>query len=145
MSAKFGKILCPVQLEQNSAAALRFALELVPPDGRLFVLHVVPAGPACDRLHRSTVTLAHRSLENFVQEQPQGNVKPELLVRSGDAAEIIVQVANELGVDVVVMATHGHKAFARLLLGSVAERVMRQARTPVLTLRPEIAVQPKSA
>jgi nucleotide-binding universal stress UspA family protein len=44
-------------------------------------------------------------------------------------------------VDVIVMATHGHKGFARLFLGSVAEQVVRETRPPVLTVRPEITLQ----
>ena len=146
MSTKFEKILCPVQFEQNSAAAVRFAAELAQPNSRLYLLHVLPAGvrPGAE-LPTSTVELARECLEDFAREQPAVDVKPELLVRSGDPAEVIVKVANELMVDLIVMATHGHKGFARLLLGSVAERVVREARPPVLTLRPEIAVQPKSA
>jgi universal stress protein A len=146
MSTKFEKILCPVEFEQNSAAALRFAGELAAPDSRLYLLHVIPEGarPGAEPLP-STLELARECLENFAREQPAGDVKPELLVRIGDPAEVIVRVAIELMLNIIVMATHGHKGFARLLLGSVAERVVREARPPVLTLRPEIAVQPKSA
>jgi nucleotide-binding universal stress UspA family protein len=146
MSIKFEKILCPVEFEQNSAAALRFAGKLADPDSRLYLLHVLPEGvrPGTE-LPPSTLELARECLENFALEQPAGDVKLELLVRSGDPADIIVKVANELMADIIVMATHGHKGFARLLLGSVAERVVREARPPVLTLRPEITVQPKSA
>lgn len=146
MSTKFEKILCPVEFEQNSAAALRLALKLTQPDSRLYLLHVVPEGvrpPA--ELEPSTFDLAQQSLEDFAREQPASDVKPELLVRSGDPAEVIVKVANELGVGVILMATHGYRGLARLLLGSVAERVIREAQTPVLTVRPEIEIQPRSA
>jgi universal stress protein A len=142
MSAKFRKILCPVAFEQYSAAALRFAGELAGSNGRLYVLHVIPA---VVRLEPSTLDLARESLEEFAREHQAGDVKPELLVRSGDPAEVIVTAANELVVDVIVMATRGHKGLARLLFGSVAERIIREARPPVLTVRPQIAVQPKSA
>jgi nucleotide-binding universal stress UspA family protein len=145
MSARFDKILCPVQFDQNSAAALRFAFELAQPNSKLFLLHVNPGGAPGAELHPTATELARECLEDFAREQPAGDVKPELLVGSGDPAEVIVKVANDLGVDIIVMATHGPKGFARLLLGSVAERVLRAARPPVLTLRPEISVQPKSA
>src|SRR5215469_6656876 len=146
MSTKFEKILCPVQFEQNSAAAVRFAAELAQPNSRLYLLHVLPEGvrPGGE-LPTSTVELARECLEDFAREQPAVDVKPELLVRSGDPAEVIVKVANELGVGVIVMATHGYRGLARLLLGSVAERVIREAQTPVLTVRPEIEIQPRSA
>lgn len=142
MAVKFEKILCPVQFEQNSAVALHFALGLAQPNNKIYLLHVIPEGEA--ELHASTQELARECLEDFAREQ-LASIKPELLVRSGDPAEVIVNVANELHVDMIVMATHGHKRLARLLLGSVAERVLREARQPVLTLRPEVQVQPKSA
>jgi hypothetical protein len=78
------------------------------------------------------------------ENKPPG-IKPKLLVRPGEPIGVIVKVANELGTDLIVMATHAHQGFARLLLGSVAERVMREARPAVLTMRPEITVQPRSA
>ncbi len=146
MAAKFRKILCPVEFEQNSAAALRFARELAEPDGRLYLLHVIPEAhqPGFEP-YPPTAELAREGLKNFAREQPAGKVNPELLVRTGNPAEIIVSMADELDVDLIVMAMHGHKGIARLILGSVAGRVVREARHPVLTLRPEIAVQPKSA
>jgi universal stress protein A len=143
MAVKFEKILCPVQFEQNSAEALHFAFGLAQPNDKIYLLHVIPEGDA--ELHASTEELARECLEDFTREQPASEIKPELLVRSGDPAEVIVNVANELQVDMIVMATHGHKRLARLLLGSVAERVLREARQPVLTLHPEVQVQPKSA
>jgi len=143
MRVKFHKILCPVQFEQNSAVALHLAFELAQPNSRIYLLHVIPEGDA--ESHASTQELARECLEDFAREQPASDIKPDLLVRSGDPAEVIVNLANELQVDIIVMATHGHKGFTRLLLGSVAERVLREARQPVLTLRPEIQVQPRSA
>ena len=143
MKEKFDKILCPVQFEQNSAAALHYAFELAQPDSKVYLLHVIPEGDA--ELRTSAQELASECLEDFAREQPASDTKPQLLVRCGDPAEVILNVANQLQVDIIVMATHGHKGLARLLLGSVAERVLREARQPVLTLRPEIDVQPKSA
>ena len=143
MSIKFEKVLCPVEFEQNSAAALRFACELAQPNGRLYLLHVVP-GEAGSGVS-ATSQLARECLEDFMREQGVTDVNPELLIRIGDPAEAIVNVADELVVDAIVMATHAHKGFSRLLLGSVAERVVRDARQPVLTLRPRVPVQPKSA
>ncbi|MER3420535.1 MAG: hypothetical protein C4290_08455 [Chloroflexota bacterium] len=64
-------------------------------------------------------------------------LRVECLVREGaDPAAIIVQCAEELGVDLVAMATHGRSSLLHLLLGSVAEAVMRAGKTPVLLVRP---------
>ena len=54
---------------------------------------------------------------------------------------MILAVANELRVDAIVMATHGYKGVQRLLLGTVAERVVREAEQPVITIRPRAAAQ----
>lgn len=60
------------------------------------------------------------------------------LVRSTSAAEAITETAAELGCDLIVMGTHGRRGIKHLLLGSVAENVVRSARVPVLTIRPQI-------
>lgn len=57
--------------------------------------------------------------------------------RLGGAAEQLVQLAADLDADLVVVGTHGRHGMARLLLGSVAERVLRLARCPVLVVRPK--------
>ncbi len=64
-------------------------------------------------------------------------VKCELMVELGEPAESILRTQKNLGMDVIVMATHGRKGLRRFVLGSVAERVVREARCPVLTLRPQ--------
>ena len=145
MSTKFEKILCPVEFESNSAAALRFACELAQSESRRYILHVLPAhaGPGA-KVAQSTVELAGDCLRDFASEQGVSDLQPQLLIRTGNPAEIIVNIADELMVDVIVMATHGRKGFARFVLGGVAERVVRQARPPVLTIRPEIRGWPKS-
>ena len=56
-------------------------------------------------------------------------------VASGDPAEAIVQVAREHAIDLIVMSTHGRTGLAHVLLGSVAEKVVRQAPCPVLVTR----------
>jgi len=59
----------------------------------------------------------------------------EAQVTTGDPADGIVRMAEELAVDLIVMATHGRTGLPHLLLGSVAEKVVRHAPCPVLTVR----------
>jgi universal stress protein A len=59
----------------------------------------------------------------------------EVQVTAGDPAEDIVRTAAELDVDLIVMATHGRTGLSHILLGSVAEKVLRHAPCPVLTVR----------
>jgi nucleotide-binding universal stress UspA family protein len=142
----FAKILCPVDFDQNSAAALRFACKLVELGGTLYLLHVVPEAdrPGFEQ-YPPISELARKNLENFARQQIGDQIVRKLLVRAGDPAELTVRVADELGVDLIVMATHGHKGLVRIVLGSVAERVLRDARCPVLTLRPAAPAQPATA
>jgi hypothetical protein len=60
----------------------------------------------------------------------------------GKPAEAIVRVAREAGVDLIVMGTHGRTGLRHLLLGSVAEAVIRQVRCPVTTVRSKVEGQP---
>jgi nucleotide-binding universal stress UspA family protein len=59
----------------------------------------------------------------------------QTLLRTGDARDLINQAATELGVDLIVMGTHGRRGVTRVLMGSVAETVVRSAPCPVLTVR----------
>jgi nucleotide-binding universal stress UspA family protein len=58
-------------------------------------------------------------------------------VRRGSPAEHVVQLASHLDADLIIVGTHGRRGFERLLLGSVAERILRLARCPVLVVRPK--------
>ena len=65
----------------------------------------------------------------------------ETLVISGDPAERVLETARGLAADLIVMGTHGRKGLSRLVLGSVAERVVRESPVPVLTVRATAAAR----
>ena len=62
-------------------------------------------------------------------------IRSHIYVTTGDVAERITAVQVALDVDLIVMGTHGRRAVPRLFLGSVADRVIREAKCPVLTVR----------
>jgi nucleotide-binding universal stress UspA family protein len=68
-------------------------------------------------------------------ESNAGHVRVESQVMEGDPVDMILRAAEETHSDVIVMGTHGRTALARLLLGSVAEAVLRKAPCPVLTVK----------
>jgi hypothetical protein len=72
-------------------------------------------------------------LEAMRPLDPSVRLEPRL--EDGDVPELIVEVAQETVADLIVMGTHGRTGLGRLLLGSVAERVLRTAPCPVLTLK----------
>jgi len=140
MPKVFNKILCPVAFDRSSVAALKFAHELTDPDSStLYLLHVVSA-PTMEPIMLEpnpilSEGIAERELEKLVQQHLTASASCQVMSRRGDPASVIVTVAEELKVDLIVMPTHGHKGIERMILGSVAERVAREARRPVLTIR----------
>lgn len=142
MAKLFDKILCPIDFDENSIAALDLACELAGPDSTIVLLHsvdvpvVAQAGVATEP-YPVTEEDAKSNLRALADERLEGKVGYELLTDVGDPARAILAAAERLGVASIVMATHGRKVLGRLMLGSVAARVVREATCPVLTIRPE--------
>ena len=139
MAFPFRKILCPVDFDDKSLAALDIASDIVRQnDGTLFVLHVTPfivqpaAIPMYVDLYREED--ARRRLDEIAHKRLAG-LKHQLLTRGGDPATAILKSEKRIAADLIVMATHGRRGFSRFFLGSVAEYVMRESNCPVLAVR----------
>ena len=141
---KFVKILCPIDFEPYSIEALEMACELAQErNATIHLLHVarIPSGDmdvplpivANPRWERA----ARGKLERIARDRLEGKVTYLIHVISGIPDSDVARVAKELGVDLVVMATHGRKGLSHFILGSVAEHVIREADCPVLTMRPK--------
>jgi universal stress protein A len=136
----FQKILCPIAFDQNSGVAIQFAEELTHPRmSILYLLHVLSA-PTVNTVVLEphpilTEGIAERELQKLAREHLPSNFAYQIVLRSGDPASLIVAVAEELQADLIVMPTHGRQGIMHTILGSVAERVIREAKTPVLTVR----------
>jgi nucleotide-binding universal stress UspA family protein len=99
-------------------------------------------------LYASKITLLHvvdspkgiKAGEEALADFAERNLSQERTVvqavRSGSPAEVIKRFAEEEGVDLIVMATHGRTGLHHILLGSVAEKVVRLSKVPVLTIKP---------
>jgi nucleotide-binding universal stress UspA family protein len=137
----FQKILCPIAFDQNSGAAIQFAQELAHQRmSILYLLHVV-SGPTLDTVALEphpilTEGIAERELQKLASEHLPSDFAYQIVLRTGDPASLIVAVAAELQADLIVMPTHGRQGIMHMIIGSVAERVIRETRTPVLTVRP---------
>jgi len=137
---RFDKILCPVDFDQNSLLALRLATELAQERGAtLHVLHVVamPPGPEVALPFGKMETAARTRLEKLARQKIDGKASYEVDVMMGDPGVEVLQLAKRLRADLIVMATHGRKGLRHIVLGSVAERVVREAPCPVLTIKPK--------
>lgn len=137
------KILVGFDSSEDSVEALRHAGDWARLLGsELIVLHVVEpvvypdfyAYPTRKEYDEKVVRRSHQALEQAAVEHAPG-VEVETHVVQGHAAKCIVDFAEMHGCDLVVLATHGLSGVAHALLGSVAERVVRTADVPVMTVR----------
>ena len=125
-------ILHPTDFSERSGHALQLACSLARDHGaRLIVLHVMPVPLVQEkRLYREEMA----SELNWLGAS-DAQVRVEHRLEEGDAATQILRVAQETGCDLIVLGTHGRTGLGRLLMGSVAEQVLRTATCPVLTVR----------
>jgi len=136
------KILVPHDFSDTSEAAVRYAIALAHNFGaHLYLLHVsdrakfemateFPLG-----LDGTLDDAVRERLLKILTPREQIEFKPSFELRSGSPAAEIVKYAREADVDLIVMGTHGRGFVAHAVLGSVAEKVVRTAPCPVLTVR----------
>jgi nucleotide-binding universal stress UspA family protein len=141
-----GTILHPTDFSEHSEFAFRVACALARDyKARLILLHVLPppmviyAGGPVPAETWPSVEEVKEHLRNL--EEQTHHVRVESQVLEGDPVDMILRAAEETHSDVIVMGTHGRTALARLLLGSVAEVVLRKAPCPVLTVRTPMQTQ----
>lgn len=132
-------VLVPVDFSTASADALRTAMQLVAHPNDLHVLYVAspaglfsPEGWATDDAP-ARAQAAAQQLSKFLTSHHASEVTQ--LIREGDPGLTIADYADEARADLIVMPSHGHQGVARVLLGSVTERVLRHAKCPILVLR----------
>ncbi len=139
---KITNILVPIDHSACSVQALDYAAELTQKlDAKLTLLSVIGipsygvpelgvglTAPMMDSL----IADNQRALDDLAKARPAVG---QTLVRVGDARDVILQMADELKADLIVMGTHGRRGISRALLGSVAEMVVRTSQVPVLTVR----------
>jgi nucleotide-binding universal stress UspA family protein len=135
-------ILHPTDLSETSDAAFRLACAFAQDYcSDLLVLHVYPhplnGAEAVDR-HRSNELEADllEALHRLTPSNPATHV--EYRVEEGAPAEVILDVSRQC--DLIVMGTHGRGGISRVLMGSVAEHVLREAVCPVVTVRPTVTL-----
>jgi nucleotide-binding universal stress UspA family protein len=143
---KIRRILHPTDFSPASGPAFKLALELARNRAALLLLHVLPPVPLVpdvyvaatvyERLRLAQEQSARKRLDRLRRKAAAAGVRASALLRdsSSPPAEI-VRVARAQRVDIIAMGTHGRGGFAKMFLGSVAERVVRTATRPVLTVR----------
>jgi nucleotide-binding universal stress UspA family protein len=145
MSRGFSNVLVPVDFGEVSEHALRYALGMAREGGTVHVLHVytipvygvVPDGGfvASPETAVRLSEAAQQGLARLVEAHKGDGVRLVPVLREGVAATEVVEVAKEIGADLIVIGTHGRRGIAHALLGSTAESVVRRATVPVLTVK----------
>ena len=141
MAFPFKRILAPVDFDASSLGALDMAAKIARQnDATVAVLHIVPVDidlrgmPQYTELIKRQEAIDHDKLSAIAKER-LAEVKWEVLDQMGPPADVIAEVAVRIGADLIVMVTHGRRGLARLVEGSVAEKVLRIAPCPVLAVR----------
>lgn len=134
------KILFPTDFSHTGDAALALAASLARERGAtLLIVHVEepPAAYGAGEMYYGMPDPVTDDLRQMLKEvvPDDTSVPVEHRLITGDPASAIVRLAKEEGAELIVMGTHGRTGLLRLLMGSVAEVVVRRAPCPVLTLR----------
>jgi len=140
-------VLVATDFSEPSEVAVRYGRALADAfHATLHVMHVVPDSMAlpwatmADGLAMADVQKqwereAQERLEQLIPEDERTTLGVRFVTRAGDPVRQVVGYAAERGVDLIVLGTHGRGPVAHMLMGSVAERVVRGAPCPVLTVR----------
>lgn len=136
-------ILVPTDFSKHSQTALNYGVAFAQKFGaRLHLMHVmqdlalffpdaVTVVPPTDQLN----TAVQAALERLVRENHLEGQNVQLVVRTGSPFHEIAQYARDEAIDLIILGTHGRGGLMHLLMGSVAEKVVRKAPCPVLTVR----------
>lgn len=141
------KILCAIDFSEISSRVASYAQDLAKGlDAHVYVLHVAPSIdqyaylriPPTDFQERinEAIVDAQKNMETFIKE----NFDIEKVtgrVLSGYAVDVILEFAGVEGIDLIVIGTHGRSGLDKVLFGSVAERIVKTSKIPVMTIRPD--------
>ncbi|MBM2833047.1 MAG: hypothetical protein HW406_208 [Candidatus Brocadiaceae bacterium] len=138
------KILCPVDHSECSYLALKYAISLALKDeAKLYLMHVIDSRLYDTEMYKFSPYKLNEIDESKIRTDlmkslPEGTtdvLEVETIVVKGVPFNEIINAATEISVDLIVIGTHGRTGIPHVMLGSVAEKVVRTAPCPVLTVR----------
>jgi nucleotide-binding universal stress UspA family protein len=143
----FNKILCPVDFSEFTDQILDYAVTIAKRfDSELHLIHVIPNlnyfTPYESFLTPENLVAIERNIKGEVEKDFDKITKKidlpfKRIIKTGVTFVEIIDYIKEHGVDLVVMGTHGRSGIEHILIGSVAEKVVRKSPCPVLTVRPK--------
>ncbi|MFH1195884.1 MAG: universal stress protein [bacterium] len=143
------KILVPIDFSDYSKNALKYAINFAKLfNSKMYLIYVsepmiYPADFSMGQVAIPSADIdikdrAKEELESLAKNLIEPEIGVETIIKSGKPFVEIIETARELDVDLIIIATHGHTGVEHLLFGSTAEKVVRKAPCPVLTLREPI-------
>jgi len=142
------RILVPLDLTENAAKIIPFAISFSEKlDSTVSLLHVVQDLQKWGKLYvphmsmnafqKDALETAKKLMDKFCEEHLKGVPGIEKKVVSGDPASEILLMIETADIDLVIMGTHGRKGLEHMVFGSVARKVTKESRVPVLTINPK--------
>lgn len=143
------RILVPIDFSIHSKNALQYAIPMAEQfDASLYLVYVMeptvyPADLGFGQVVMPGIEDELREkggdeLKELIRDEIRGRVKAYSHVRTGKPHREILLEAEEKKIDLIIIATHGHTGVEHILFGSTAERIVRNATCPVLTIRPSV-------
>ncbi|MDQ1273734.1 MAG: hypothetical protein QG591_2364 [Planctomycetota bacterium] len=142
---KLKKILCPIDFSDCSIYALSYAIDLSTKErASLYLIHVIEThiSGMGDIVKQIDLLLDDKQIENLrmkltnlIPDKMRTNIHIQPIVEKGIPFVEIIKTAKDNHIDVIIMGTHGRTGLGHILIGSVAERVIRSAPCPVLSIR----------
>jgi len=149
MDLNISKVLVPIDFSDYSKNALKYAVNFVKHfKAQLYLIYVVepviyPPDFSMGQIAIPSVDLemdkrAIDELNKLADQEIPAEIKVKTIVKTGKPFIEIIETARDQDVDLIIIATHGHTGVEHILFGSTAEKVVRKAPCPVLTLREPI-------
>ena len=149
MESNIKKILVPIDFSDYSKSALKYAVNFCKNfNAEMILIYVVepviyPPDFSMGQIAIPSVNAewderARQELDKLAKEEIPDNVPVKTIIKTGKPFLEIIENAGELDVDLIIIATHGRTGVEHILFGSTAEKVVRKAPCPVLTLREPI-------
>ncbi|NTU67497.1 MAG: universal stress protein [Chlorobiaceae bacterium] len=135
---KIKKIICPVDFSELSRKAMQYANEFARlSDAKVFLVGVVENDPTINYSHGLEKEGAdeEQKLAALIDEEQMAGIVADYAIYEGSAEECILDYAKRQEADVIIMGSHGRRGLKRMILGSVAEHVIRRAPCPVLIVK----------
>lgn len=145
---KLKKILYPTDFSESSLEALKYAISFARDSkARLILMHVVNEKMFSEGLSLARVSApealreelqaeAERQLKSLIPAQERQGLSWEQVILSGLPFLEIIRYAQANDIDLIVIGTHGHTGVEHIIFGSTAEKVVRKAHCPVLSVKP---------